>query len=278
MKYQCNVIHDLMLPCAEGSASAEGRAALRTHLSECKDCAKEWKKLTGSKKVSEKAVRIRIPKKVKKGIITGILAAVLIYFAAVIIVPYVKMYAQCGNTPEEAIEKAVQKNSWITGPYNPDNILGSADFSKDNIFYWMLNDIGCGTYFISTFHGKYYCGGGTSHGIPENEPVCEVFHTNVMHEQDEQEVYAYYAQDAAVKSISMTIDGQAATASCNEKGLCVLIFQPVKNPEKPNWKSKEQEITGEALDADGNVLYTLAPPDWEHNINRYRWIGSNDSQ
>lgn len=277
MKYQCNMIHDLMLPCAEGTASAEGRAAVRTHLTECRDCAKEWKALTGSKKISEKTAKFRLSKKAKKGIVTVLLAAIAVYFAAALMIPYAGMFAESAGTPEAAMEKAVQKHSYITGPYDADRILGVKDFGDDYIFCWMLNDIGCGTYYISPFCGKYRCGGCTSRGIPDDQQICTVTDDCLFIDEGSPAVlHAYYAKDPAVRTIRVTIGEHTETAECNENGLCVMAF-PDENSVQ-NTDPKAPEITGEARDADGNVLYTLEEPDWVHNINRYRWVGVPDSQ
>ena len=45
MKYECNVIRDLMPLCAEGMASEASEKTMQAHLAECKDCAAEWESI-----------------------------------------------------------------------------------------------------------------------------------------------------------------------------------------------------------------------------------------
>ena len=42
MKYEHDVIRDLMPLCIDGIASEKSREAVSEHIAECSDCAKEW--------------------------------------------------------------------------------------------------------------------------------------------------------------------------------------------------------------------------------------------
>lgn len=273
MKYQCDIINDLMLSCAEGTASAEGRAVVRTHLSGCSACAKKWKNITGSRKIPENSRRFVLPKKVKAGIAAGLLTAAAAWIVCNTVVPFVQVYASCGDTPEAAIEKAIEKNSFIDGPYDADQILGFCTWGQaetESCFYWMLNGMGYGKYYVDAFHGRYLCGSVSSHGLPEQEQVCQLeLGTHSVTESEAYRIAPVYVRDPAVRTICFAEGGKTVTEQVNEKGFCLVKYpidrETLRSPAEPAY-------TGEALDADGRVLYTLTEPDWANDEHRYQWL------
>ncbi|HAG14048.1 MAG TPA: hypothetical protein DCG49_09330 [Ruminococcus sp.] len=272
MKYQCDMIEDLMLLCAEDTASAEGRTAVREHIAECRNCSEKWHRLTGSRKVAA-AKRFVLPKKWKIGLTAGAVTAFAVYLAMQTIVPYAKMYYfECGDTPEEAIEHAVQEREWVTGPYDADRILGTYQEDDDSWFCWMLNGGGCGTYYVNPFHGRYYCGGETSRSLPEDLAICGLCEQSLYKDDEAQEtLYAFYVRNEAVKTMQMTIGTETQTADCNDKGLCIMVFSKEDRmiPERP-------ERSGTAMDAEGHVLYTLRESDAKNGNTLYTWEAAEE--
>ena len=45
MKYEHEIIRDLMPLCADGIASPESEAAVQAHIAECAECAAEWEQM-----------------------------------------------------------------------------------------------------------------------------------------------------------------------------------------------------------------------------------------
>ena len=117
MKYECDMIRDLLPLCAEHMASEKSELIVREHLAECKACTAEWEALQNetlpAPEVPEETKQFaKAAKRVKKKQHRVLIGTALATAAAISIGAGVYLFGICGGrlTPDQAAITGLRRN------------------------------------------------------------------------------------------------------------------------------------------------------------------------
>lgn len=264
MKYEHDVIKDLMPLCIDGIASEKSTEAVKEHIAECADCAKEWESMQkqttinteedmkpDTKQYVKTAKRL---KKHKRWLILKIALLVAFIYAGVFV--GVRWFVDDARfTVKGVVKEYVKENLYSDYIYlgdvkSDDGKLAEAyiiatSSSTGNKNLCIVDAIG---FYDPLNLMMEYFGGGSS--PLDDMPVWELSGTSVeLYDNTTLEVncIGFLASDSEVKSIEYTANGVTKTVTLDKNGYYCK-----------KCSSGENDITaGKALDKDGNVLYTL---------------------
>ena len=287
MKYECEVIRDLMPLCAEELASEASKAALQAHFAECSACAAEWEQIKGNTSVfpettvpEETKQYAKTAKRVRKKHVFVLAATALIvalFFAGAFIKEMV-IVAGGRLTPEKAavwfterMTDAAGYPTWYAAMH-PDEVKAEpSGFEMEPVFSdgAMLYEQQCILKYTDTASGRMYLdvintakmgflwfGTGSYGGIeiPAEKGIYPIIDWLRM----PHVFYTYvYVNDQAVAKIR-TQENETAYYEAEvdrDSHLCAIGALVSLVGDRTG-------INCTAYDEDGNVLYTLRGDEW----------------
>ncbi len=284
MKYECDLIRDIMPLCADGLAAEASRRAVEQHIAECAECAKEWENMTGTIKtytaapiqLDETKTYAKTARKVKR------FRAVMLFLAVGIPIcfgsSYYRWKKQAGiylTSPEQAALTGAAlgqdiENAEILGKYEYANSTYDF-FVKGEKRQWdsekqeygqeytpVIALVGVARSKDSYWHWAY----ASASGVFLADDPGVVLHNSVQSmflPSDTKPVILNlcYATDPAVDHIRLTAYGETKTQQVNENRLCVFEYKSADPKEYYGF-------SGQAYAADGTVLYELTLQDYEY--------------
>ena len=280
MKYDHDVIRDLMPLCIDGIASEKSQKAVDEHLAECPDCKKEWEQMKNNiqpceniplpedtEKYKETAKRVR---KHHRWMLLKVTCTVIaVIFIGGIVVNFID---GARFTPEAAAKTQMKEISgylyetpeeWHNAPKAEIIIIGtikSEDKKAANTYALIhhpdLNVVqfsGCFSDRSDLLRMGMWIAGSSCWSIyDDNTPIlmtcgissydnCSKYFGNV----------AFFVADDRIKKISFVKSGKNYTISPNKSGFCGVIYET--NEQKYNQSISE----GTATDGTGKVLYQI---------------------
>lgn len=262
MKYKCELIQDLMPLCIDSAAADESKNAVVEHMAECRNCEKYYQTLLEELPVESQDIEFRdgyaqLAKKVRKrSRIVRTLVAVSFLLMTGLLFNYANGYRLTADSAA-VLSGRLNDSSNLSGTYdwgdwqfyifNSANTYDTVIVQKhwngwkainNNYVVWPKYRIDQGTiinagalYFWTDTHEKY--------GI---------------------QLFPVIVEDSNVASLEVKVFGETKTVDVVKDELLVLAFQ---NQDA----SLENEASGNAYDAKGNLLYTL-----KDSFEQGRWI------
>lgn len=272
MKFECDLIRDLMPLCADDAASEASKKAVQTHIAVCTECAREWDSIRGELTVSadapppepkyaDAAKKYRINRLCR--LIFCMVTVILLCFGW-----WVSPLSRGHFTALGAVRAAIQQeNRHTLSDLSDYEVVYQYDWkTKDTVTFWIMPRNTPKIYTIDVERGKwnlYYERGGSYKPYDPNQNVVLLDMTG--DETEDIFYYGIYAKDSDVHTVRMTFDGKTVSETVDEKRFCALMF---------HWSEINSlyDIRGEALDADGNLLYTMETTRDKYNNPHYDWI------
>lgn len=265
MKYDCDIIRDLMPLCMENMASENSQTIVQEHLAECKSCAAEWEDIRSGSlpetEVSEETRQFakaatRVKKKHIRVLCSTVLATVLVIAGAAA----VNVFGICGGRfqPESAVVIGLQRNHiadsfetvWTDFPaYEREAIsfLRYTEPQSNTSKLMAAYTFGAGPcWFFGGALGKI--------DMPSEPGVYAVTDPLGFRYYNG---YYYYVNDPAVKTLTITCGEQIYSVQIEDypNGICPFHLEH-------RYRQAVDTISGTACDADGQVLYTLQGNIW----------------
>lgn len=272
MKFDCDLIRDLMPLCADDAASESSKKAVQTHIAVCTECAREWDSIRGGLTVSADAPPPvdKYAAAAKKYRIKRLCCIILYTFAVILLVIgwQVSPLSDGHFTPEGAVRGAMRQLGRNTvSDYSDYEIVYRYDWkNKDAVSFWVLSEH-TQRFFVFDIERRrwnlYFDRGGAGGWYDPTQGV--VLLSMAENETEAFSYYGIYAKEPDVHTIRMTIDGKTVSGTVDEKRFCALML---------DWSEIDSlyDIHGEALDADGNVLYTMETTRDKYGNPHYDWI------
>lgn len=270
MKYECDVIRDLMPLCAEGMASEASERTMQAHLAECRDCAEEWESFKdGSAPFPETEVPeetkqyAKTAKRVKHRIIRLIVIAVVTTVLVLVGIMLVNTFVIAGGrfTPHAAARSGLKKNSF-NDPVESISTFYPADGTESICILRYTDPETNQEKLLATYTFRagicWFLGGVLGDmEIPAEKGVYAVTHPLRFAYYDS---YYYFVTDPAVTEITLTCGDKTYTSQVAADASPDLFCQIYLDHRYRT--IGEETVTGTACDADGNVLYTLQGENW----------------
>ena len=289
MKYNCDMIRDLMPLCADGIASDSSKQAVETHIQTCTECAREWSEITSDMSVPETEsvpAEIRFAqaaKRYRKKRLLRILCAV----GAVLLLLFVFSSSPLSYghlTAKGALRSSIRHSSPISDFFafsnyeiimekRWDSSEKTLEESDTDVIYWLreknnpvcIREMAYGRHQWNLYHESM----GGVFPYDKSVPVA-LLDVIVCPAYNGATLVPALVNDEAVKTVRVTINGETQTAQPNQYGMCLMQFQfdtmLYIGMEDGEWR-------GEALDANGNVLYRMQPADKSKNVYPpYEWV------
>lgn len=283
MKYDHDIIRDLMPLCIDGIASEKSREAVENHIAECPECKAEWEQM---KKSINPCENIPLPedtskyketaKRVKKhnrwmllkvtcaviaalfviGIVGNFIDGARFSPEAVAKMQFKEMSADFYETPEE-MHKAPGSEITVIGTIKSSDgkvadtfaIINEPD--RDVKMFSVSNSSRCDMMRMGLWTGN----GGSIGEYGENNGIymsgfghscsyCNKYYGSI----------AFYVTDNRIKNISFMLYEQSYTLSPDKNGFCGMAYEPTQE----QWDSKGYGVhEGTATDENGKVLYEI---------------------
>ncbi|MCR5599686.1 MAG: zf-HC2 domain-containing protein [Ruminococcus sp.] len=282
MKYDHDVIRDLMPLCIDGIASEKSQKIVSEHLAECPDCQKEWEQMKNNIQPSEniplpedtskyKETAKRVRKHHRWMLLKVTCAVIAIIFIGGIVGNFID---GARFTPESAARS--QMKDWSADLYETPEEQHNASKSEITVIGTVKSDDGkaadtCALIYRPDLDvtliancsssrcdmlrmGLWISNGGSCGEYAENTGI---FTSDTGHSCSYCEKYygfvTFYVTDKAIKNINFTKNGKAYTLSPDGNGFCGISYELQSYPPRNNSYITE----GTATDEKGNVLYTI---------------------
>ena len=277
MKYECEMIRDLMPICADGIASKASEAVIQAHLAECKECAAEWDSIrSGSGIFPETAVSeetkqyAKTAKRVRKKRRTALILTSLLTLLVLVIgwFGYAMGFVGGRFSPEQAVRLGLKRNFRDVSADSIWTLCTEApQYVTEKVCFMQFPDPESGAetlMAVSAFKAGplYFCGGILGKlELPAEQGIYAI--TDRLQFPYYTACY-YYVNDPAVKEIRMTNlygkeEQNYSVQPGQDSGSICAVY-----PKHLQYRGNDGTITGRACDADGNVIYTLNGNTWEH--------------
>ena len=261
MKYEHDIIKDLMPLCIDGIASEKSSEAVMEHISECPECAAEWESMqkqitvTDSNEITPDAKQY--VKAAKKFRLHNLLNLVKIAVSAAVIL-LILGTALSYLDGDRFTMKGIVKDFAKTNIKDDYIYLGDVDNNSNTLSqaFIIANWPGTNEPQFYTVYAvrqdalhllRSFCGHSSS---PLNEmPVYTLTGYSETRNEASYELYCigFLASDKAVKTIEYTAGGCTRTVELDENG---YFCESCK-------RGMNIVTEGKAMDKDGKVLYTL---------------------
>ena len=293
MKYEHEVIRDLMPLCIDGIASPQSERTVQEHIKECPDCAREWEQMKNGTPVREaeplpestgkyQETAARVRKKTRWQQIRSVLLTLACIPAIVILG---NLYLGHRFSTQTLAKRFVRedwdsfRDSFLTAEYGvsedyrfsdlPLRIIGEitapdktakstfliADIPEANItaFWESIADRDTPLQF-----GMWEDGGGSAGFFPaENTIRMTAGNLHFNNGRSIMHFFMFYVPDKAVRKITVEAFGQSHTIIPDENGFGYIAQDELLSERIKQAKPPEEIHTGEAFDADGNLLYHI---------------------
>lgn len=304
MKYEHDVIRDLMPLCIDGIASEKSQEAVNEHLAECPDCRKEWEQMTAKIKTYDSAPLpddtpkyAETAKRVRKKHKWMLLKVTLCVLAAVYVLGLAGNYADGARfTPQSAAELFVKKDvqpslyetpeEWHSAQKPEITYLGAVK-SKDgkavqtfmriyqpdlDLTFWGENEAERSDPLRL---GMWIGGNGSWNTDPIKENAILMLEGGGSYDNSLNMLYtvAFYVTDERVKTVTFKILDSEYSVEIGKNGFGAMRYDEYDNAKmtaphlQPDYSVKE----GTATDADGNVLYRVQP--FTRHYGEQEWTG-----
>lgn len=271
MKYPCDIIRDLMPLCADSAASEASGQAVRAHIGTCTECARIWSEMQHELDLPEEppAPQEEGYKKAAGKYRKKRLAVMLcVFFAALLGGLCIFDYLDTVPTSRTCRTRTGVITNYlmtVTGRHIPVflpeyEILAEQAWESEpeKFFHWVylpeINQYGV----VATEKnekGRYGICSGTGMRLFQGESEID----SAMPFPDSTGTWSLFrSKDVRVHEFRITVSGETQCAEVNERGCAVLHFHAYNRSYS---KKTSPAVTGEALDADGNLLYTMTGTD-----------------
>ncbi|MBR2087032.1 MAG: zf-HC2 domain-containing protein [Oscillospiraceae bacterium] len=265
MKYECDMIRDLLPLCAEHMASEKSELIVREHLAECKACTAEWEALQNeplpASVVPEETKQFaKAAKRVKRKQHRVLIGTAFATAMAIGIGAGVYLFGICGGrlTPVQAAITGLRRNRF--DGYFEETLIYSPWNGTEKLCFVRYTEPESGkTKLVSTYTfkaaGCWFLGGLLGEmELPQEKGIYAATNPITFPYYD---CCYYYVNDPAVEELVVTYGDQTETVQTEqyEGGLCQFYLGH-------KYRQPESELTGTARDADGNVLYTMQNNEW----------------
>ena len=312
MKYEHEVIRDLMPLCIDGIASPQSERTVQEHIKECPDCAREWEQMKNGTPVQEaeplpestgkyQETAARVRKKTRWQQIRSVLLTLACIPAIVILG---NLYI--GNRfSTRTLAKRFVREDWdslrdtfLTAEYGV-----SGDYSFSDLNLQTLGEITApdktakSTFLIADIPeanitafwesitkrdnplqlGMWEDGGGSAGFFPV-EKTLRMTEGNLHFNNGRSimDYFMFYVTDEAVKKITVEAFGQSHTVIPDANGFCYISNDELMSDRLKQKKPPEEIHTGEAFDANGKLLYRIEAPGFRLQdgtlLTDYQWI------
>lgn len=294
MKYDHDIIRDLMPLCIDGIASEKSSKAVEEHIAECSECKAEWEQMKSSiqpceniplpedtSKYKETAKRVR-KKKYKWMILRLFCFTVLLLLATYITLNY---WDGARFTPYQAARQGI--GEWHDLSQADLKLLGTIKNSdrKRASTYVLVDRPDEPTRLYKCWaekdlfnFGMWYDMGEDGCDITQDEKIYMI--SSEVGDIDRKTSYykyhgviAFYVTDDRIKNISFLIYGQSYTLSPDKNGFCGMAYESIH----AQLDSKGYGVhEGTATDENGKVLYEIqekaktTKTGWEYTY--YDWV------
>ena len=302
MKYEHDVIRDLMPLCIDGIASEKSKEAVSEHIAECSDCAKEWdmmqKKVDIDKEheiTAETEQYKKTAKRLRKHsrwiLLRVVLCTIAALFAILIIGNYIDgarftlrgIGRLCVNRIHSDLYET--KEEMRNAPKAEYTYLGDVKSSDGKYAegFMLIEQPDLGYKFFYSFDadrhdlpqiGMWIGWGNTSdlQPIEEDEPIVSEGNSFSGNGNGTFGASGFYAIDKRVMSIEHTLKGTPQILELDGNGFGAVVYNSeAEIPDRNAWHY------GKAFDADGKLLYEVRPVtvtenDKERTI--YKWVAA----
>ena len=299
MKYDHDIIRDLIPLCIDGIASEKSQEAVKKHIAECPDCKKEWEQMKNDIQTCEK---ITLPEdttkykktaeRVRKHHRWMLLKTTCAVIASLFVIGIIGNFIDGARfTPEAAAKLSFKEFSGDlyetpeerkNAPKPEITVLGTIKSSDGKVadtyalIYKPDLDISMLAESISQrcdmLRMGMWTGGGGSWGDNADNGINMSGGGHSCSDcNKDYHFIAFYVTDKQVKNISFINEGKTYTLSPDEKGFCGMSW------EMPEDQFKGGNIhEGTATDENGRVLYTIqqvtGKTDTGYEYTIYDWV------
>ena len=268
MKYDHDIIRDLMPLCIDGIASEKSRKAVEEHMAECSECKAEWENMRKDLKpcenipLSEETAKYKeTAKRVKKRhrwvLLKVTCALILALFIGGLIGNH---FDDASFSPKKIAKQFI--GEWCDISEADIIFLGTIK-SPDGQFeatFALVDRPGLSTMFAESTAdrcdllrmGMWSGTGGSWEVLQEDKGIIE---TGASFSADNETKYngytAYYVTDDRIKEISFEEYGETYTLYPDKNGFCGVGFTITDQEQFENYKI----CKGTATDENGKVLY-----------------------
>lgn len=303
MKYEHEVIRDLMPLCMDGIASPQSQKAVEAHISECPDCAKEWDIMKNGIKTYESIPLpddtpkfVETAKRVRKHHRWMLLRVTCCVVAVIFLILWIANYQDGARLTARSAAKQGIREEWSNLFASPEEekaagapvitYLGeiqSPDKCAAHVYVLVesadssIHSLGC----MDAERGDevlrlgLWVGSGAAFGKP--------IAPNAVYLLDPAGTYqnggktfasvAVYATDERVASVELTVDGNPVSMMLDKNGFCAVQRETYSTVD--HLAEKDTDIkNGRAMDESGKVLYTLEPFISEYGWTYYDWVSA----
>ncbi|MBR3667789.1 MAG: zf-HC2 domain-containing protein [Ruminococcus sp.] len=286
MKYDHEIIRDLMPLCIDGIASEKSNAAVQEHIAECPACEKEWEQM---KKTINTSENVPVPEDTKKYKETAkrvrkknrwiLLKVTLGTLVLALIIGYIGNFidgarftargaAKFYLTKEIAsavYEDPVQAKNAAKPKMTYLGTLKSEDGKAANAFFLMYKPDLDET-FLAWGHADRSdllrlgmwtpCGGSLG---PYKDSGISMSGGSFSYENGEKWFGAevFYVTDEEVKHIEVTMNGQVYELTPDKNGFCGIGYDSADRQMYKAMPFNDSITEGKATDENGRVLYTV---------------------
>ncbi len=282
MKYDHEIIRDLMPLCIDGIASEKSNAAVQEHIAECPACEKEWEQMKSTINTSKNApvpeetakfkeTAQRVRKRNRWILLKVTLGTLVLAFIIGIIGNYID---GARFTARGAAKQCIREHSadYYDDPVQAKNAakpklthigtIKSSDGKTAGSYYLEHFPDDGETLFIAgnTDRGDLlrlgmWIGCGTNGGCVVKDCGISMTGGSFTYENGSKwfGTKAFYVTDENVEHIEFVMDGQTYELVPDKNGFCVMSYDPSPEPVPDRITVRE----GKATDGNGKVLYTI---------------------
>ena len=274
MKYECDMICDLMSLCADGMASKASEQAVREHLAECKTCTEEWNLINKSVKTYSKE---SVPEEIKQYHKTArrIRRHHLIRTALTFSIASLLSWWIFINPYSEGVRFTAKQAAAVAFDYNQNGkklhaLAEPLILENGSRIFWMTD--GEGYFYTAAVHRNLHTYGfweayaGAKYWYRSNEKENSgLYYFEYSSDAAEQKyLISCYQEHSSAEHVTLTAFGETITKSFNENGLAVFAY-PANDSEQ------SEHVTGFASDAQGHVIYELY---FDEQKKYYYWVST----
>ncbi len=273
MKYECDMIRDLMSLCADGMASDASKQAVKAHLEECKICAEEWDLMNQSIKTYPKEP---IPEEIKQYHQTAkrlrkhhLIRTTLTFSMASLLAWWIFT-----NPYSEGVRFTAKQSAVVAFDYNQNgknlNVIAEPIVLENgNRIFWMTD--GEGYFYIANVHRDFHTYGlwmayaGEKCWYRSSEENSGLYYFEYYSDDAPEKWFlSCYAENLNAESVTLTAFGKTSTKYFNENGLAIFEYPA-------NDSATSEHCTGFARDSAGNIIYELH---FDEQKGRYYWLST----
>ena len=284
MKYEHDVIRDLMPLCIDGIASEKSKEAVSEHIAECSDCAKEWDMM--QKKVdidTEKEVSAeteqykKTAKRLRKHSRWILLRVVLCTIAALFVILIIGNYFDGARFTLRGLGrlcvKEIHSDLYATkeearnAPKAEYTYLGDVKSSdgKYAVGFMIVEQPDLGYRIFYSFDadrhdqpriGMWVGSGYSTDPCPfeADDPIASEGHGFSVNGNGFFGAFGVYAIDKRIRSIEYTVNGEPRTLELDDNGFGAVAYN-----SEADMGNRDDSYSAKAFDADGKLLYEIRP-------------------